>query len=211
VKLLVIGATGAIGRVVVDAALRAGHEVTAFARSSEKLATLPGGVHGIVGDVADRSRVAEAVHGQDAVISALGSSPDPAQLDVPATAARNVLAAMQLHGVRRFVGLAGAATQVEGERKPIGGRITSALVRLLARNVVAAKQREYDVVRASDADWTMVRPPRVTDGPRTGRVEIDDKLHGFRISRDDLAFAMVELATSAAWIGRAPYVSARRR
>ena len=45
---------------------------------------------------------------------------------------------------------------VPGERKPLSGRITTALVRLLARNVVEAKQREFEVVSRSDLDWTMV-------------------------------------------------------
>jgi len=67
---------------------------------------------------------------------------------------RSVLAAMESVGVRRLVGLAGGAVNVPGERKPITGRITTALVRLMARNVVEAKQREFDIVRRSGLDWT---------------------------------------------------------
>jgi putative NADH-flavin reductase len=79
----------------------------------------------------------------------------------------------------------------------------------MARNVVEAKQREYEVVSASSLDWTMVRPPRVVPGPVTGRVEIGAELHGFRVTSGDLAWAMVDLATSSAWLRQAPYVSER--
>lgn len=79
----------------------------------------------------------------------------------------------------------------------------------MARNVVEAKQREYDDVSVSSLDWTMVRPPRVADGPATGRAEIGSQLHGFRLTSGDLAPAMVDLAGSSSWVREAPYVSAR--
>jgi nucleoside-diphosphate-sugar epimerase len=128
---------------------------------------------------------------------------------VPAIGMRNVVGAMQAAGVRRLVGLAGGAVDVPGGRKPLGGRITTALVRLMARNVVEAKQREFAMVHATDLDWTMVRPPNVVDGPPTGHVEIGAELHGFRINSGDVGAAMVELASGTDWLRQAPYVSAR--
>ena len=74
-RILVVGATGAIGSAVVKAGLGRGHEVTAFVRSPEKLGALRGQDQVIVGDLADADAVAAAVVGHDAVISALGSSP----------------------------------------------------------------------------------------------------------------------------------------
>lgn len=187
-KILVIGATGAIGSAVVQAALDGGHEVTAFVRSPDKLGELASRVH-------------------LAVINAVGSSPDQERLDVPANGMRAVIEAMRMAGVRRLVGLSGGAVDVPGERKPLGGRITTAIVSLLARNVVTAKQREFDVVAASDLDWTMVRPPNVVQGPATGRAEIGHRLRGFRISSGDVGAAMVRLATSQEFTRAAPYVS----
>jgi putative NADH-flavin reductase len=206
VRLLVIGATGEIGAAVTDAALARGHDVTAIVRSPEKLGPLADRVRVVVGDLADPGAVAAAVAGHDAVISALGSSPDRAQLDVPAVAMRHVLAAMEASGIRRLVGLLGAAMDVPGERKPLGGRLATLFVKLFARNIVEAKQREFDVVRASDLDWTMVRPPSVVRGPGSGHV-VGERLEGFRISSGEVGAAMVELAANDAWVHQAPYVS----
>ena len=206
-KILVIGATGAIGSAVVRAALGAGHEVTAFVRSPDKLGDLRSRASVVEGDLADPASLATAVPGHEAVISAVGSSPERAQLDVPANGMRAVIVAMRAAGVRRLVGLAGGAVTVPGERKPLSGRITTAIVSMLARNVVDAKQREFDVVFASDLDWTMVRPPNVAPGPATGSVEIGDRLHGFRISSGDVGAAMVQLAASNEWLRQAPYLS----
>lgn len=207
-KLLVIGATGSIGSAACRAAIERGHDVTAFVRSPDKLGAMRDRMTIIEGDLADADTVRAAVAGHDAVISALGSTPDAAQLDVPAAAMRNVLAAMEATGVRRLVGIAGAAVSVPGERKPFGGRVASFLVRLLARNVVEAKQREFEVVRASDVDWTMVRPPNVADREATGRVVIGPTLRGFRISSGDVGIAMVQLAEGDAHVRGAPYLSA---
>ncbi len=191
-KILVVGATGSIGSAAARAALTKGHQVTVFVRSPDKLGELRDQVRVIEGDLTDAEAVASAVLGHEAVISALGSSPDPVQLDLPAAAMRNLIAGMRAAGVRRLVGLAGGAVDVPGERKPLGGRIMTAIVKLFARNVVEAKQREFEVVRESDLDWTMVRPPNVVDGGPTGvQPVVGDRLSGFRITSGDLGLAMV--------------------
>jgi putative NADH-flavin reductase len=113
-QIMVIGATGEIGNAVTRAALERGHDVTAFVRSPEKLGSLRDRVRVVVGDLADADAVAAAVAGHDAVVSALGSSPDASQLDVPATAMRHILAGMRAGGIRRLVGLAGSARRSPG-------------------------------------------------------------------------------------------------
>ncbi len=140
-KLLVLGATGDIGEAVLMAAVTAGHDVTAFVRSPDKLGDVRDRLKVIKGDLTDAAALASALDDTDAVISAIGSSLDKAQLDAPATAVRLILAAMGSAGVRRFVG----------------------------------------------------------------------KLHGFQVTRGDLATAMVTLATGSAWLRQAPYVSESRQ
>lgn len=209
-RLLILGATGAIGHAAASAAVAAGHEVTAYVRSPDKLGDLASSVAVVRGDALDADAVAAAVPGHDAVVNALGSSPRREELDTPATAMRYLTAAMERHGVSRLVGLAGAATAVPGERKPARGRIASAVVRLFARSVVEAKQREFEVVAASATEWTMVRPPRVAPGAPSGLVELADELRGFRVTSGDVGTLMVELASGHEWVRRAPYVSRRR-
>ncbi len=209
-KILIVGATGAIGGAAVAAALEAGHEVAVVARSPSKLGAMRERVRVIEGDAADSALLASAIEGQDAVISAMGSSPDAAELDTPSRVMRAIIAAMDDAGVRRLVGLAGGAVNVPGETKSLSSRLTSGLVRLLARNVVEAKQREFAVVHATDLDWTMIRPPNVVDGDPTGRVVIGSKMHGFRVTNGDVGVAMVRLAEGSEWLRQAPYVSAPR-
>jgi putative NADH-flavin reductase len=203
----VFGASGAIGRRVVGAALAANWQVRAFTRSGDKVEALPG-VIVAVGDALDADAVARAVAGADAVVSALGPiSNRREEVDAAVVGIRNILSAMGAHGVRRLVALNGAAVTMPGERKPLGGRIASAVVRLFVRNVVEAKQRELEEIAASDLDWTVVRPPRVTATPPAGRAVPGDRLHSRRISEVDLAAFMVSELDAREYVRRAPFVS----
>ena len=205
-RVTVFGATGAVGGQVVERALAAGHEVHALVRDPTKL-NLPG-VLVTVGDLADDQAIDRAVEGSEAVIWAVGATQNKAdQVELFETAARQLVAAMRRHGVRRLVALSGAGITLDGERKLIRGRLMSGLVALVVRHVVEAKRREYLVFRESGLDWTLVRPPRVVEGGPTGHLIASSALAGSRITHADLAAFMVEQLADRTWIGGAPYVS----
>ena len=110
-KVLVVGATGRTGRLLVMGALERGHEVTALVRAQEKLGDLAGGVRVFVGDVLDGGLVSDAVDGQDAVLVALGVAMKKGDPAVNALGTLNVIRSMQRYGVRRLVVLSAGGTQ----------------------------------------------------------------------------------------------------
>jgi putative NADH-flavin reductase len=149
-----------------------------------------------------------AIEGSQAIIWAIGAMHnDPDQVRVMESAAHNLVRAMERSGVRRLVALSGAGITIEGERKPLSGRLMSAFVGRVVRHVVEAKRREYEVISASDLDWTLVRPPRVVDRPATGSYVVGDALVGRSISQGDLADFMVRQIKDRSYIRDAPYVS----
>lgn len=205
-RVTVFGATGGIGRRIVERALAAGHEVHALVRDPTK--ALPPGVSITVGGLTDGQAVARAVEGSDAVIWAVGASQNrPDQVGLFETGAGNLVAAMNHHGVRRLVALSGAGITVDGERKPVSGRVLSAAVGLIVRHVVESKRREYIVFRDSGLDWTLVRPPRVVSGEPTGRCASGDVPAGTQVTQGDLADFMVGQLTDRSYVRAAPYVS----
>ena len=92
-KIALFGATGRTGRVVMELALSAGHEVTVLARDPRKLRQPQKGLRVIEGDARRGSDVATAVQGADVVISALGSGGDTVTLF-----GRHAMAAMERMG-----------------------------------------------------------------------------------------------------------------
>ena len=208
VRVTVFGATGSIGREVVERALAAGHDVHAYVR--DEAADLPGHVTRTVGDLGDADAVAAAIAGSDAVIWAVGASRNhPDDVPVFERGARNVVAAMGRNGVRRLIALSGAGVTLRGERKPLAGRLMSAIVARLAKHVVEAKRREYEVFSASGLDWTLVRPPRVVPGALTGGYRAGTDLAGRTITQGDLADFFVQQLDDRTYIRAAPYVASR--
>jgi len=205
-KIAVFGATGAIGQQVTEQALAADHEVRALVRDRsrqplERIDSVPG-------DIVDAEAVARAVEGTDAVIWCVGATRNAAdQVPIFESGARNLVAAMRRHGVRRLVALSGAGVTMPGERKPLSGRLMSAVVKVAARHVYEAKRREFEVFSRSDLEWTLLRPPRVVDGPVTGRSVVGFQLSSSRVTQGDLAQAMVEQLRDTNYLHAAPFVS----
>jgi putative NADH-flavin reductase len=188
VKLTVFGATGRTGRLVVEQARAAGHQVTALARNPAALPTLDG-LTVVQGDVLDPSAVQRAVAGADAVISTLGvASREPTRIFSEGVA--NMLRAMKAEEVRRIVVLSADGVE-ENPNVNIGQRlVTKLVVARIFRNRWDDMRRMEHELAGSDADWTAVRPPGLTDGERTGRYRVSNGApvaNASRISRADLA------------------------
>lgn len=207
-RICVLGATGRTGREVVAQAQAAGHEVTALVRDPAKLAPGLRGVQVVPGDATDPQAVDRAVAGQEGVISALGprGAREGGLLEraVPA-----VVAAMQRHGARRYVAVSGAGMVVPGERRAPADRLAAVLMQVAARPLVEDKRAELQALQGSDLEWVLVRPPRLTEGPRTGdyRVGIGLAL-GARatISRADLADFLLRCLREETFVGQAPFI-----
>lgn len=203
-NVVVLGATGATGRVLVPELVRRGHTVTALVRDP---ARAPTGVRVVVGDVRDRTVLGEAVAGADAVVSVLG--PRGRDRDLHRTMAENLVTVMAGAGVSRYVGVSGAGMDAPGDRKRRRDRVISFLVQRLAPATVADKAAELAVWRTTDLDWTLVRPPRLNDGPATGRVEHDAhrSTRSTRMSRADLAELLADILEQDLYLRRVPFAA----
>ena len=205
-KLVIFGSTGTIGRHLVQHALDAGHEVTAFARDPSKLGISNPRLRGIPGDVFDAPTVLEAVRGQDAVLIALGAG---ARGRVRSEGTRNIIHAMQTLGVRRLIcqttlGVGESNGNLNFFWKYI---MFGFLLREAFRDHVAQEA----AIRKSRLDWTIIRPGAFTDGPHTGKYR-----HGFpgtdrsvslKISRADVADFMLRQLTDATYLHKTPGLS----
>ncbi len=207
-RIAIFGSTGRTGRHVVEQALEAGHEVTVFLRDPSKLTVDPERVRVVQGDAQDPDKVAEAVEGADAVISALGQTPSSTK-DLLTVAADNIIEAMQKHGVKRYVTLLGAGVKDPNDHASFGRKFMLGLMKLMARHILEDAQNHADKVRASDLDWVIVRPPRLTDAEKTGQVKAGYMKLGpsHSISRADLAAFMLAQVEEDTWVHQAPMVT----
>jgi putative NADH-flavin reductase len=159
-RIFLLGATGGTGRAIVEQARERGHRVTAFVRSPEKLGPVGDGLTVIRGDPRNADGLRAALPGHDAVLSALGP-PGIGPTTIVADCARSTVMAMQAAGVRRLL-VVGVAVLFEDD-----GLLTAIARRTFLRNVARDSAEMERIVRASDLDWTIARPPRLTNGALT--------------------------------------------
>lgn len=209
-ELAVIGATGRTGRLVVETALARGHRVGVLVRDPARLSSeVENRVRVVTGDSGDPHAARQLLAGTEAVVSALG--PTTKEPDLHTRTARTLVSIMNESGPRRFVGVSGAGIDVPGDQKAVRDKIISKAIQLLGGSIVKDKPAEYAVWAASGLDWTLVRPPRLADGPATGSIEH----HAHRstasttIMRADLAAFLLEVVEQGLYLRQAPFVAGR--
>ena len=179
-KLFVIGATGRTGREVVQQALTRGHHVTAFVRSPESVGAKSEQLTVVKGDATDEEQLFRAMQNHDAVISTLG----PRKVFKPGSllhdSALATTRAMQRAGIKRLVVLS-AAAHFPG----IPNRIASFIMRNHMRDSLAME----GIVQSNGLDWTIARPPRLTQGDSTTYRSREDAAPGMGFTLDRKAVA----------------------
>jgi putative NADH-flavin reductase len=188
-RLAIFGATGRTGRVVVEHALQHGHEVNALTRDPARISPRPQ-LRVIGGDVRDPAAVAGTLEGADAIVSALGRRRRGP--DICTEGIRTVLSNAADNGPRRLILLSNYGVADSRHRTAY---VTVSW--LLERALLRDKEQMEALLRDSDTDWTVVRAPVLTNGPRTGdyRTGTDLRLSfTAKVSRADLAeFMLAEL------------------
>jgi len=184
-KLFVIGATGRTGLEIVQQASARGHHVTAFVRSPESITLRNERLTVLKGNAIDENQLFKAMQSHDAVLSALG----PREVFKPSSllydSAFATTRAMKRSGVERLVVLS-AAAHFPG--------IPNRIVSFILRNHMRDSLRMEEVVQNSGLDWTIARPPRLTEQDYTtyrSREDAAPKM-GFSLSRKAVAAFMLD-------------------
>ncbi|GAB2686601.1 NAD(P)-dependent oxidoreductase [Kribbella swartbergensis] len=194
-RITVFGATGGIGGQVVRQALDAGHKVTAVVRASSSYQVEDPSLEVFrVAGLTEAGSLLEAVDGSQAVISGVGPR---GRKDGPVASGstRSILAAMAETGVRRFVAVSAAPLgPTPPDESFLNRRLLLPAINAFAADVYAdLRVMEADIV-SSGTDWTIVRPPKLTNGPLTGtyRTVVGGTVsRGYTISRADVAHLML--------------------
>jgi putative NADH-flavin reductase len=204
-KLTIFGATGATGTCLAGQAVAAGHEVTAVVRDPARLAAAGRDrMRVITADVMDPAVIGAAVAGADAVVSAIGPR-GTGRTTVSQDSVRSIIGAMGEAGTRRLLTVSGSVVTDEGEGAVMSYVLKPLVRATVLRHVCADMRRAEELVRGSGLDWTIMRPPRLTDRPATGayRTAIDRNLaRGYTVSRADLAACILGLVDDPAAVGR---------
>jgi len=206
--IALFGASGRTGLAVIEVARRRGLRVHAFVRATSAAPAESQDLRIIRGELTSPEAIATALSGATAAVIVLG--PRPPYTDVfCAQATRAVIAAMRQHGPRRLIVQTGAQVGIDLPN-------WSSPVRWMSRSFRRSRPQVADdfiemekVVRESGLDWTIVKPPLLTRGPRKGRTRVGPDLRIGLLSRTrraDLAEAIVDEIERPRHMGQAVFV-----
>ncbi len=191
---LVMGGTSGIGRLVVEEAPKAGVPVRAFSRSADAC-TLPGSAEAYAGNALDVDDVSAALDGVDLVVQALGVKERPGMLWEEETLFSNatgtLLPLMNKKGIKRLITVTGYGAGDSADTMSSLARLGHKAV---LGKVYADKTRQEEMIKASDLDWTLVRPTVLTNTPASQRYSVltdPSSWHMSVISRADVAHFVV--------------------
>jgi putative NADH-flavin reductase len=191
VKIFVIGATGHTGMQVLDLALSRGHEVTAFVRSPQKIGRRDARLKIVTGDPESIEQLTAAMPAHDLVITALGVRPPrafrPHSLVTDCVAA--TVSAMKRSGISRIVLVSAAVLFPERG-------LVFAIFRRLLKHIARDLAQAEEIISRSGLDWTIVRPPRLTNGTDERYRVLENALpkNGFSVSFRAVAAFMLDSA-----------------
>jgi nucleoside-diphosphate-sugar epimerase len=193
--ITIFGANGPTGRLLTAQALDAGHRVTAVTRRPRSFPLRHDRLEVAGGDVLDPDAVDRAVAGRDAVLSTLGVPAGKEPISTYSRGTGNMVAAMKRHGLRRLavVSSSGVDPQPYSGAGFLFNRVLLPYVtRVLGRTLYDDMRRMEALVRASDLDWTIVRPSGLYHLPEvTDYAVVEGHADGRFTARGDLAAAML--------------------
>ena len=207
-KLLVIGSSHGIGFQLLQEAISAGHQVTAVARSPQRLVISSENLEVIKGDILEKDVIEKTVSGKDAVCITIGIKPTLQPVSVFSEGTKTVIEAMKKSSCYQLICVTGIGA---GDSRGHGGFLYDRIINpLLLKTIYEDKDRQEAIIRESGLDWLIVRPGFLTNGPRTGKYRVLIELSGVKagkISRTDVADFILKEAAEMKHKGQTPLLT----
>ena len=201
-NILIFGANGNVGRLVVAEALKRGHNVTAFVHGA---APDPAANLSVVnGDIYNRESVDAAVPGHEIIISTLGSW-GTKDKNVLSTAMGKIVPAAEANGVQRIISLTGNVAGAPGDKNTLTSILSRALFNIVQPKILRDGEDHITILANSSLAWSVVRSPVMRSG-NSANYKLSSKSASLRVNRVAVAHAMMDLAESREWLQAAPYI-----
>ncbi|KAA0549536.1 SDR family oxidoreductase [Bacillus sp. BGMRC 2118] len=184
-NILVLGATGRVGRQLVNFALHDRHHVTVLVRNPEKIQINDENLAIIRGNVLNKDDIVRAMQGIDVIISALNT-------DGTTTLSESmplIIEAMENEGIIRIITI-GTAGILQSRTTPNSLRYLTNESKQRSTRAAKEHHKVYDMLKQSTLDWTIVCPTYLPDGERLGHYRIEQNFlpeGGAKISVQDTA------------------------
>ncbi len=204
-NITVFGASGKVGRIVVEELRASGHSVTAFVHgsspfeSNEKLRIVYGDIHNF-------ANVIEALDRSEAVISCLGSW-GTKDKDILSSAMKNIIPAMEKQNIKRIISLTGSAAIFPGETLRLVDKLNRGVLSIVAGKILTDGENHLQQLVESNLRWTVIRSPVMKSSQdATYTLSLIASSPFATVSRNAVAKAMVDQLSETNFINAAPHI-----
>jgi len=205
VNVFVLGAAGKTGRLIVEMAVAAGHDVTALVRDVGRY-DAPPGVRALRGDATDPATLARGMAGQDVVIDAVGGKTPWRETELERTVARAIVAAARQHGTHRIIAISSLGVGDSTAHAPLLLRL---LLPTFLRGSTADKAAMEREIAQAGIPYVLVRPAVLNDQPAGVVRVLTGTEQGRQIARADVAAFVIEQLTTDTQLNRAVTIANR--
>lgn len=208
-NITIFGASGTIGKLLVQQALEKGHFVNAYVRDGSKLNLAHPNLHVSKGELNNKTEIISVVSGANAVVSVLGPPLVRNYDGMPlADAHRYIISAMKEKGVKRFITLATPSVKFEKDKRSVATVLPGMMAKLFFPKPYKEIVEIGNIVKGSDVDWTIVRIIAPNNKPANGKIKVSfgDKKLSFGISRADIAAFILKEAEVGMYIKSMPII-----
>lgn len=207
-KIAVIGGTGKAGKYLVNELLAQGYPIKLLIRNPEKLQIQNPLIETVVGNANSFEDIRSLLQNCHAVISALGLGEPNSEKNIFTTATNHVLKAMEDLGMKRYIVITGLNVDAPFDLKSKKTQQGTDWMKMHFPITTADKQKEFEILHKSKADWTLVRLPLIEQTTQRNSIKVNLKdCPGDKISATDLAAFLIEQVTSEEYIRQAPFIS----
>lgn len=208
-KIAIFGSTGFLGKVLLKKALERGYEVKTLVRNPDKLGEFKDKVEFIEGNIFQTEKVEKCVSGVKAVFSTVPPEGDTKEPEKYGKAMKNLINILEKEKIKRLIYIGGAVVLGgENENWTFGRRFLRFFLSMTWKGGLIAKKMEWEELKKSELDWTLIRPPAILPGKSNGKLIADDKnLAKISVYAEDLADFMLDQIDSKDWIKKAPLVA----
>ena len=206
--IAVIGGTGKAGKYIVNQLIQRGFYLKLLLRNPEKFIIQSPQIEIIQGDVKDYDTVLSLIKGTEAVISALGLGQPASETSIFSQATTNILQAMNACNMLRYIVITGINVNTPFDKKSSKTQFATDWMYINYPNSTANKQKEYDLLLASNIDWTLVRLPLIEQTDEVGEVQISlEDCLGDKVSATNLANFLIDQLNDETYINKSPFLS----
>jgi putative NADH-flavin reductase len=212
-QITILGATGLVGKNLLQKAISNGIKVKVLARNKEKIRDFVQAIQVIDGNYFDKDKLQNALEGSEAILSTIGP-PMNGKLSIDdednyINSLAYIIKLMQANKQTRWISISGAGVKMSNENLPLARKLLRVSLKAASKSTIIIKDRELQLLEQSKLDWTNIRPPVIKEEVEGEFVADENNFLGMTVDVNQLSDFMLNEITNNAWVKKAPVIATK--